>query len=465
MNGQNKNSDGVTFSASISPQLSGRWALSNIVIKSSNRGVYKPTGDIGNSFTNVNFTSNNYGYYAVGQASPTMHAGADTFRSCEFTFNSLAAIYINCGNVAAGGTSIRDCILEENPGFGIFVDGYPTSYTPLVMDNVWFERNATSVTVTINDINYTPRDVYLKNTTSAYLINSTVGDIELVSSSLIIQNCFVSYDTTHLTLDPTSVCVMQNVHLNGGLIPVEVQSVVKVSNQLGNFSPRMLAPKRTNKIHSPNNVLQSITFADSNTYSFSGTMTVWATTSANGQIFDSCANLIIPPNQTLLQAGVTITLGKWYMFTIDLEHISGDLSDLQVNFSGNFTLANNFATLLVTGKWRTIAGMGVAGADGFTQLSLINGSLGPQSINLSALQIMEFDTQLEMLNYYNSGSYTMPITAPRVTYSTTPPTAGDWAKGDRVINRVPAAGQAQGWVCTTSGAPGTWVSMGVLPTE
>lgn len=49
-----------------------------------------------------------------------------------------------------------------------------------------------------------------------------------------------------------------------------------------------------------------------------------------------------------------------------------------------------------------------------------------------------------------------------VAYGTAAPTAGTWAKGDRVFNSSPAVGQPKSWVCTVTGSPGTWVSEGNL---
>ena len=42
------------------------------------------------------------------------------------------------------------------------------------------------------------------------------------------------------------------------------------------------------------------------------------------------------------------------------------------------------------------------------------------------------------------------------------PTTGTWEQGDIVKNSEPAVGSPQGWVCTVSGTPGTWVSQGNL---
>lgn len=42
------------------------------------------------------------------------------------------------------------------------------------------------------------------------------------------------------------------------------------------------------------------------------------------------------------------------------------------------------------------------------------------------------------------------------------PTAGTWTRGQLAYQFEPAIGQSKGWMCTASGTPGTWVSMGNL---
>jgi hypothetical protein len=42
------------------------------------------------------------------------------------------------------------------------------------------------------------------------------------------------------------------------------------------------------------------------------------------------------------------------------------------------------------------------------------------------------------------------------------PTVGDWLQGDVVYNSAPSAGGTVGWVCVTSGTPGTWKTFGTI---
>ena len=46
--------------------------------------------------------------------------------------------------------------------------------------------------------------------------------------------------------------------------------------------------------------------------------------------------------------------------------------------------------------------------------------------------------------------------------ATTFPSTGTYLKGDIVYNSAPTAGQPQGWVCSVSGTPGTWLAMANL---
>lgn len=58
-----------------------------------------------------------------------------------------------------------------------------------------------------------------------------------------------------------------------------------------------------------------------------------------------------------------------------------------------------------------------------------------------------------------SMSFMLDQRAPRAWQGTAAPTLMFWNRGDVVINSAPAVGNPQGFVCTVSGTPGTWVNM------
>ena len=47
----------------------------------------------------------------------------------------------------------------------------------------------------------------------------------------------------------------------------------------------------------------------------------------------------------------------------------------------------------------------------------------------------------------------------RIVYGTAAPVAGDWQRGDVVMNTLPSGGGTPGWICVSSGTPGTWKAM------
>ena len=51
---------------------------------------------------------------------------------------------------------------------------------------------------------------------------------------------------------------------------------------------------------------------------------------------------------------------------------------------------------------------------------------------------------------------------PNAMRASAAPTIGYWRQGSLVWNSAPASGQPLGWVCTASGAPGTWVAFATL---
>ena len=465
VDGNSKASAGIQFGAGTSTEVSGRWTLSNIVIQNCSKGVYKPDGNIGNRFTACDFTGNDYGYYAVSHSSPDMHAGDDAFNSCHFDSSALAAIYIDSNILGAGGTAIRDSIIELNPGFGIFVNNWSTSYTPLIFDNVHFEGNHTSGSVTINSVSYTPVDLYLRNTARAVLTNGILPSIKLVNSHLSIDRSFISASVGVLDIDASSTVSADSCHFDGGQWRMLCTNVLRVAQPLGNNAQTFYVPPRTVKTFGKANfgtVIQSLSFADANSYAFTGTGALTATSQADGIIFDSCAELTIPAGPfTSLPSLVNFTSGKWYVITIDVNSVSGDLSKLTFQFNGG-SAAGNISSL-IGNQWATCAVVGQASSSFLAGLYITNSDTSAsQVLRLSALQIIEFSTERNALEYLNSGVYIQAANRKRVIYSTSAPTTGVWNVGDSCVNIAPAVGQPKGWRCTVGGTPGTWVSEGNL---
>lgn len=123
----------------------GRVVFNRVQFRGLNIGVYKPYGNIGNTFVDCTWQWLNYGYYAQGVPVLT-HAGADTFRGGELNACEIAAICILDATPGTGDWNFDKTIIQFNRGFGIFADfGIGNTFRPLMID-IWDEANGTAYT-------------------------------------------------------------------------------------------------------------------------------------------------------------------------------------------------------------------------------------------------------------------------------------------------------------------------------
>jgi hypothetical protein len=136
-----------------------------------------------------------------------------------------------------------------------------------------------------------------------------------------------------------------------------------------------------------------------------GTANINTSVVSDGRIFATCGELTIPASHTELSQTVTLTVGKWVCWTLDLKHVSGSLADLQILLTNGTGLAANLDKLLDTGKWATLAGVAPVESGGTVSIYLISGASGSKVLRMSAYQVVEFDTEQEAVNYYNGGAF------------------------------------------------------------
>ena len=405
--GSGKTSDGIRLSAATQPQLSGRWTIENVTISESIRGLVKLNGNIANRLRDFSLSGNDYGYYAEGSTSPLMHAGCDVLSSGEINSSAKAAVYIDSPQIGTGGTALRDMIIEFNPGFGVFVENWADSFTPLLFDNVWFEQNAKSAQVEIKGVSYAPKDLRLKNTALAVFQNGGVPmKTELINSRLIIKgSTFPDGSQMHYSVDATSVIRAEDVLMDGGVHPITVTSLVGARRTLGSFTQSHYAPPRiplSSGVALPAK-LRSQSFATAGPFSFMGTLSVSGTSANDGQVFDKCCELVVPAGATLLHTGGTITGGKWYVSTLDARWASNSATGLTLGVQNQTLLAGGWDRLLGH-SWKTMAAIGrcADGVMGDVRLYIKNDTGSPATLRFSAFQIAEFSTEQEAVDFYNS---------------------------------------------------------------
>lgn len=193
---------GIAFGSS---NLDGRWNFRDIAFDGLDIGIYKPKGNIGNTYQHCSYLECNYGHKA--QSDNTMHAGSDTWRDCHWAGIKKYCIYINgsVGGPSPGGgldgVKIQDCIMEQCEGGGIYLKG--NGAVPVVspvISNVWFELVAKDITVDIDGVVQKPRQIKLENMKSVVAERCYLHNIELIRSSLVMKNCRLDNATGDLNI-------------------------------------------------------------------------------------------------------------------------------------------------------------------------------------------------------------------------------------------------------------------------
>jgi hypothetical protein len=423
--------------------VNGR-VVRNTEIKSCNYGIHKGNGQLETFYDTVHFFGNQYGYRAAGDASLTRHAGTDLFLNCEFDNNVLAAVYIDSDLAGTGQTRFLQTIMQGNPGFGLFVNEWNTSFTPLVLDGVWFETNAVATTVTIDGIVRTPRDAYFGNTAQAIITKSRIGDggFETNRGQVYCEQSFASDDSPLVVKTIHDSFIFADCYTNSWK-GERVESIIGFSRKAGNFAdvldtqPRKTI-RNTNQPWHSGTLVMGNDFSNAATYTFPGSTSRVGVTRADGVIFDSCCELTLQDGDIQLFDSMTIVADKYYCWSIDIQRLN--VAEINVNMLNAVTLVSAIATGAVEDEWHCYAGCtyGDAGTAGTASLNLTNTSGVAASIRLSAFQVMEFDNRQDCIDYFRAGLFTTE-NRPSRFFTDAMPTAGSWIAGAFAENTASAS--------------------------
>jgi hypothetical protein len=354
------------------------------------------------------------------------HPGNDTISHGEWSGNRKAAFYIDGQNApGCGSTVFRDVIVETNPGFGIFIKDYNNAFTPVRLENVWFEGNATDTTVDLGDGfgNRTPKDIYLENVDYAIIDGCSIHAVEFIDSSVHLDHCQFAPATADVTITNTnnlSIVRVTNAHINGygeevsGAKELVIESVERISRELGDSVARMwrtpqLTPVSINEVHY-GTILESDTgdngkdwlgvapasdvardgFVEGNTYS-----------TATQYTFASSSTYISPAVMSV----DALTQNKWYVCTMELRVDSGLANLATLMFGSGYSLTRGDAeSLLTEGEWATIGIVGLLDVNyqaGTIRPLIVTSVGGTCQISWGATQIVEFDSAQEACEFYN----------------------------------------------------------------
>jgi hypothetical protein len=400
--------DPVTYSTDITS--AGRCIFNSVSFQGCVIGFNKPWGNLGNTFNRCYFAGNSYGYWGVENAVHPMPAGEDIFNNCSFTLNTLAALY-SSSIQGVGQIIINNGNFQLNPGFAIFVDGYTKGYTPLRLNNVWFEGNATVTPTAVNGTSYPTRDIYLHNVAYALFdgCNFTAASRQLVNSTARETNC--NYNTSPDFVDATSTLLQDNINTWNVHSPTSalVQSVAKADVGFGtSYGSSWLIPERST-------IVGGYTRLGASQYNGTVAVTTYdfdaatATTVADGVLYDTCAELTMPNGTTCKDKTanglISYTSGRYYVWSMDVKLVTAAIPTTMY-FLGTGGFNRDISTLLVQGKWVTVGGVVKADATANAYAPyIINTSGSPVTLRMSAVQVVEFLTEADAINYFNARLY------------------------------------------------------------
>lgn len=378
---------GIAFGSS---NLDGRWNFRDIAFDGLDIGVYKPKGNIGNTYKHCSYLACNYGHKAVSD--PTMHVGADTWRDCHFAGINTYSIYLNgaVGGPAPGGgldgVAIRDCIMEASQGGGIYFKGNGLApVVPPTISNVWFELVATATTVTVDGVQQAPRQLKLENVPVTVAEGCYFNNIELISSTLVAKNC--RFDNASgvysINVDDGSQIIAHDL-IAGGSVggKIHVESVANVSFPVADTLDMSLRGTKLNgriKRLSTGEVLNSQSFSGAGPWAFLGTSTVDAPSVTDGVLSDTCAQLVIPAGYTLYLNVSPANITQYYhiVWGCSLKLVSGDVV---ASIADSVSLGGLYTS---PGEWVHTFGVGQTKTSGTCRLKF-------QSINGCVIRISDY---------------------------------------------------------------------------
>jgi hypothetical protein len=393
----------------------GSATFNRVSFQGNVKGFDVTAGGYGLTFNKCYFVGNSYGYYAASTFS-----NQTIFNQCSIRLNTLAGFYLDASTGSGGQYIFNGGGIDENAGFGIFVKSYPIAYGPLTVNGTWFEQNSTSGSVTINGTAYTPRDVYIEDTAYAVMdgVNLVNTSVQLVDNSSMLQNnC--SYNLSYDVVDATSILRQTNVNSSGTNFvhaPTDglVESVSALSGSFGaSYGGSWKIPQRQSIVGGYTRMAgaQYNGTAGVTTYAFSGTTPTDATCVADGVLYDTCAELTITAGNTLANTAAnskfTFTSGRWYVWSMDAK-LTTTYKPTVLRFENGTGIFNrDFAPLLVKDKWVTFGGVSLADdtvADIYAPY-IIGHATESVTLRMSAVQVVEFLTKAEAINYFNSRLY------------------------------------------------------------
>ena len=391
------------------------------------KGVQFPFGNIGAEFYSCGFASNYYGVYTMNNKfGGVMHAGNKYFYAGEFSGNECA-FYLNDTAASFGGVTFHNTIIEGNR-IGLYIYSSPNQYTPVVLQNVWFEQNGS-----------TP---YPGNTNIDVWSGTTVTPTAFANCSFIIDgdsavvNIYDGFTTdvyvkaTNSHVNISNGRIETSTGVGGGALNVDNTSIINVTNPVTAFgyesnnvitsgtynsyrqavtgagvNRSFIALPRASKITNYGPSLVN-TEPFTSAITLAGSFALLGTVVSDGRIYNTCNEYIraafTTAQEVLLNTKSFVTSAGYYVFTFDVK-VTQSTPTFRVWNSSTTQFMASFKVPALN-RWYTVASIGYfSGA--VTQYLGITGSNADCTWRLSAWQVHRFDTETEAQSFLMSGAY------------------------------------------------------------
>lgn len=394
---------GIAFGSS---NLDGRWNFRDIAFDGLDIGIYKPKGNIGNTYQHCSYLECNYGHKAYSD--PTMHAGSDTWRDCHFAGIKKYCIYLNgkVGGPAPGGgidgIKIQDCIMEQCEGGGIYLNGNDLApVVPPVISNVWFELVAKDATVDIDGVVQKPRQLKLVDMPAVVAEQCYFDNIELINSTLVARGCRFddAAQAMDISIDNTSAIIVHDL-IAGGSVgnKITVESIANQSYPSADTKDlSMKAARIYGRVYnlSSGEVLMKESFSGNGPWQFFGTATVDAFSASDGVISGKSGQLVIPAGFSVsLNSSANIEKNFYQVWGCSMKLVSGDVSA----FLGDTALLGGIYS--ETGKWIHSFGIGRAAKSGSVKMMI--STVSGCTVRVSDMFVVQFEKATEAYDFANS---------------------------------------------------------------
>jgi len=398
VDGNSRNSNGVTFS----DNTSGRYTFDHCTFQNCDKAIYKPYGNIGNLFNKTNIKFCNFGYYALGSTSPTMHAGNDKFSHCEFDTIDVCGWYINNNTVDGYGQFVIDsCIFEGAAGVAMLIKDTKTLFQGVVIDNLWVEAASTATTITVEGVTYNVAEYILDSALNISIRNSYIKSLSAINNSIAqLENCRIDplYKSLDISTDSSSSIMSykqysQLQYINNDIFAKEIQYSFYKPSTLSNakFSTYRMSDN-VSTVKLPNNKILSKSFDEQE--SLSGSDTATGNLVSEGNIYTNANEFTLNANTSHLLGNFTTNAGKYYVVGFTSK-TTGDVffyGDANQGAICSFNPSDEFITqksVLYAGDSKTIAPYVNTGGSGGT-------------LTIREYQVVEFNTREQAYDYLNS---------------------------------------------------------------